>query len=189
MKIRQFDLVITDIYEKVNKVYPAIEIIDDNKNSIVFSKQFIIDNIIAEIDTAKAMSSHEYDYCSNMNCNLSTYIKTLKGLIKLVNGLNAYGILKISENLPKNGWGHIKDSVLPVYMTGIYKLDNPNRISSIELSLCPWIVHSPMEDSSIFISPVIKVKNKFIINFTNTRKYEIHDNGALNLTLVSQECK
>lgn len=184
MKISKFNLAINNIYN-YKTIYPAVEIVDDYNNSIIFCRQLIIDNIQAEIDQAR-LSSSKYDYCSNMNCSLSEYIETLTNLIKFVNKLNAYGVLKVSEYLPKNKRGHIKDSVLPIYMTGIY-INNGSysgKTSSVELSLCPYILR-PLTDG---IFPVVKVKNKYIINFTTTRMYNINDTAPLNMCLINQDC-
>ena len=170
----------TDVLGMPTKKATVKKIEDENKNVIYFDK----DKILRDIDDFANTISKECvtdkklkEY--GINTTVVKFKEAIEKLKKYVSSIDDTALKDIIDNAPRFKNGNIRNTKLPLYMTGLtfYEGDYDwSRITSIELSLIPTKTYSPVTSASSIFAPPTKVANTFNIEFTTyEREYSKTD--------------
>ena len=149
-----------DILTKNVKPFAAIEAsIGDVK--VVFSKEFTIKNINTFKTAIGNMTDEDIKYVYKVSREkISAKLDDLRRILDILD------LEKVIECLPKLKNGHIRNTSMPVYMTGITSYEGDSgwcRISSIELSIMP-----------------LEKRDTFIVDFNTDRQYDKKDKAIFD---------
>lgn len=163
----------TDILGMPTKKVVVRKIEDDNGNKIYFDK----DNVLSQIKDFTEIISNDYSTDDELkeygiNSTIKKFNEAMKKLNTYVSSIDDKALQNIIENAPRLKNGNIRNSKLPLYMTGLTLYEGESgawaRVTSIELSLIPVETYVPVTSPATIFAPPTKTPNAFRIAFTTS---------------------
>ena len=163
----------TDILGMSTKKVVARKVEDDNGNKIYFDKG----HVLSQIEDFTEIISNDYSTDDELkeygiNSTIKKFNEAMKKLNTYVSSIDDKALQNIIENAPRLKNGNIRNSKLPLYMTGLTLYEGESgawaRVTSIELSLIPVETYVPVTSPATIFAPPTKTPNAFRIAFTTS---------------------
>lgn len=163
----------TDILGMPTKKVVVRKIEDDNGNKIYFDKGHVlsqIEDFTENISDNYSTDDELKEY--GINSTIKKFNEAMKKLNTYVSIIDDTALQNIIENAPRLKNGNVRNSKLPLYMTGLTLYEGERgawtRVTSIELSLIPVENYASVTSLATIFAPPTKTPNTFTIEFTTS---------------------